>query len=269
MIGSCNGLLALHYVSSRSTTRFPFTLWNPSTGRVKKLPSFVLIGSLYTYGFGYDSFSDDYKLVVITLSRSKSKSRTAVFSLKTNSWKELDIGCFFLPRYDPFKEIGVLSNNALHWRARDENNDRKIVAFDLGKEEFYDVPVLDCLEFKSIVKLSVLDGCLTATSSYQSKVYVWVMEEYGIGESWTKVVSCPDSEAGGLFGCDVIPLVYSSGRDKVLFSCDGLLAWYDLVSGKFEPCSNYRYNKRTRPNVKLFIESLVALDGREDEKSWE
>ncbi|WRX22646.1 hypothetical protein QQP08_015133 [Theobroma cacao] len=59
-MGSCHGLVAVALEKDK------VFLWNPSTGDYKKLPDpcFPSSGALYCHGFGYDSSTDDYKVLL-------------------------------------------------------------------------------------------------------------------------------------------------------------------------------------------------------------
>ncbi|KAK9904408.1 hypothetical protein M0R45_000774 [Rubus argutus] len=134
IVGSCNGLICLH-------VKYQFILWNPCTGDYNVLPQppgyhcSCLPSSqhcLCFQGFGYDSTTDDYK--VIRGIRRFVKSIIQVFSLKSGSWKT----------YNNMKNVcvrgdGCLLAGALHWlefRSPYYSDGSTIVSFDLAKEEF-------------------------------------------------------------------------------------------------------------------------------------
>ncbi|CAA0835970.1 F-box protein [Striga hermonthica] len=102
-------------------------LWNPTTNELKILPpSPATLDPRYkkriynNFGFGYDSTSDDYK-VIIFLQRSdhdlKKRCSLAVaelYSLKTNSWKRVSFCPYtFHPSADAFVKIHV--NGTYYW----------------------------------------------------------------------------------------------------------------------------------------------------------
>ncbi|KAK2663945.1 hypothetical protein Ddye_002519 [Dipteronia dyeriana] len=65
-----------------------------------------------------------------------------------------------------------------------------LVGFDLGTEEFRVVPELDYgdLEQDFVLDVGTLEGCLSAICNYaRGVVDFWVMKEYGVKESWTKL----------------------------------------------------------------------------------
>ncbi|KAG4399541.1 hypothetical protein GLYMA_08G252202v4 [Glycine max] len=63
ILGSCRGLILLYYDRSCD-----LILWNPSIGVHRISPKFKCgLTLVYLYGFGYDTSSDDYLLILIGL----------------------------------------------------------------------------------------------------------------------------------------------------------------------------------------------------------
>ncbi|KAB2613431.1 F-box protein [Pyrus ussuriensis x Pyrus communis] len=130
VVGSCNGLICLHQQTYDS-----LFLCNPSTGDVNRLPllptSFPSSGQLFE-GFGYDSTTHDYKVVMgidcKTATGALTTTTIAVFSLKTGSWKTTEN-----LKYVDLDEIGCFLNGAIHWR---QPKLARIIAFDLVQEKF-------------------------------------------------------------------------------------------------------------------------------------
>ncbi|KAE9453271.1 hypothetical protein C3L33_14825, partial [Rhododendron williamsianum] len=90
--GSCNGLICL------SNQEKGIFLWNPSTKKhwklpvcpIETVPTFSSNVVNAVYGFGYDSVTDDYKVVRVVQHHGVAfmDSEVWVYSLKSNSWKE-------------------------------------------------------------------------------------------------------------------------------------------------------------------------------------
>ncbi|KAK8977691.1 hypothetical protein V6N11_013473 [Hibiscus sabdariffa] len=147
VLGSCNGLLALHNGEQ------DIALWNPLKRKSHmlplneiKFPPYFCFLQFIVYGFGHDPISDDYKLVRMVQFSGKDDdsfgSEVKVYSLRTNSWKRIkDFPCYLYKRADGYLqgEYGVFANNALHWVvSKKPKSDTKsfIVAFDIGTEEY-------------------------------------------------------------------------------------------------------------------------------------
>ncbi|XP_059658742.1 F-box protein CPR1-like [Cornus florida] len=85
-----------------------------------------------------------------------------------------------------------------------------IVAFDLGIEEYRLVPQPDYLYEDIDMFVGSLGGCLCINCNYaRDRVDVWVMKEYGVKESWTKLFSVEQFNY-------VRPLAYSRTGEVVL-----------------------------------------------------
>ncbi|KAM5576936.1 hypothetical protein ABKV19_007669 [Rosa sericea] len=215
MLGSCNGMVcvALDFHDG-------YYIWNPSTGLFLKLPnpnfasegvisfdpkmpdsdrSKTIIGPHY-WGFGYVSATDDYK-VVVEARFSDFKMHVEVFSSRANSWKRIESTLTVSSVYHSFtKTRGALSNETLHWlhaawpRAP-ECYRLVIAAFDLTKEEFREIPLPvfkgDGTSLYSFIDVGVVSGGCLCVCRYegQSKEHIqlWVMREYDVHESWTKL----------------------------------------------------------------------------------
>ncbi|KNA03560.1 hypothetical protein SOVF_207960 [Spinacia oleracea] len=158
LIGSCNGLVCL-----ASFSGYFFVLWNPLTGQFRKYsdPELLVDSSSsfrVSWGFGYVSVTDDYKVVRILELNGSLDIWVHVFSLKWNRWTrmsnevcqdlislrtnerqrlELDHGGESLFPYSFHSRQGVLVDETLYWIVSKENGwCRKIVAFNLVLEMF-------------------------------------------------------------------------------------------------------------------------------------
>ncbi|KAH0742751.1 hypothetical protein KY290_030744 [Solanum tuberosum] len=81
----CNGM-ALMGFCNYPDKHFQLLLWNPSTRESIVLPYPKILPKDYcTWGLGYDSASDDYKIFKID-----EKSRSEILALKSGSWRLLD-----------------------------------------------------------------------------------------------------------------------------------------------------------------------------------
>jgi F-box interacting protein len=132
--------------------------------------------------------------------------------------------------------FGMLASGALHWLVNPKaESDRTnlILAFDLGVEEYRLVPQPDFYDKNSSMNVGVLGGCLTIhCNRYRHRLDVWVMKEYGVKESWTKLFSVMQPETIRSFDY-VRPVAYSKSGGEVLleqFRKDdkNKLVWYDL-----------------------------------------
>ncbi|MBA0679156.1 hypothetical protein Goari_010945, partial [Gossypium aridum] len=215
------------------------------------------------YGFGYDSVSDDYKLVrIVQLLGAKDEyfhSEAKVYSLRSNSWRRIKDFCFYLISYG---QLGFLANNVLHLLAfkTPESRKRDLVGFDLRSEEFSLVELPDSMGG---------DICLTSTYRETNNfvVDVWIMKEYGVKQSWFKLISWKEPY---FMPCSIVALLvaFSKDGDDVLFFIGykwfnwgrriDSFVWYDLGSQVVEDV--VIRGIPTSFDVNLYVDSLVPLN---------
>ncbi|XP_071731225.1 F-box/kelch-repeat protein At3g06240-like [Rutidosis leptorrhynchoides] len=180
ILGSCNGLLLTNDIHHN------LYLVNPTTRKTLKVPVGKSIDG--TYRFGYDSSTDDYKVISISrLSISDSDPDTKfvrVYSLRNNSWNVLPNVSY---KHD-YYGLGVLLNNNLHWVVKSSRRSTMtIAAFSLASEEFHEIEFPDSVNYM-FSSLCALGGKLVAVLQCDEFVSeLWVMEEYGVPMSWKKL----------------------------------------------------------------------------------
>lgn len=124
VVGSCNGLICIR-------NSFCLALINPSTRMFKFVPYFGRRSTQW-YGFGYDSQSDDYKIVAI------AGWGFVVYSLGTGLWG----GPRCLGKFPSIDEAnGFLFNGRLHWTSACR---RLLLTFDLHYEEWSAFSLPNC-----------------------------------------------------------------------------------------------------------------------------
>ncbi|XP_071687395.1 F-box/kelch-repeat protein At3g06240-like [Rutidosis leptorrhynchoides] len=143
-VGSFNGLVCI------CSNNGLFLVINPSTREVRNLPMMAYNDRRkLCWGFGYDSSTDDYK-VVVGFNGSKHHIRFQVFSLKSTKWKIIGDDYYYLTyntkTNDPI--CGFLHAGALHWFMYDtKKNKRVIFSFDLSLEKLKEIPQPDDPEY--------------------------------------------------------------------------------------------------------------------------
>ncbi|XP_059635832.1 F-box/kelch-repeat protein At3g06240-like [Cornus florida] len=141
--GTCRGLVLCRFTYYRM-----LYLVNPSTGEVFELPDSPFKNSANTtsFGLGYDTSLDDYKVLQVSLCEKKI-IRMSLYSLKSNSWEM--ISDF------PFSSL----NGKFHWFHEDRS---KIASLSLDEEKFGDVPLpLGLTEIPKLV--GIVKGILQET----------------------------------------------------------------------------------------------------------
>lgn len=186
--GCYNGLVCI------LLDRKQFILWNPSTRKTKKLPAIdrkIKHGHITNYGFGFDDLSGDYKVFGIASFfwvSGRYEAICKVYSLQTNSWKLVKKG-----DVSPFDKEGKFASGKLHWdRTVGLRYRWNITSFDLRSEAYGAVELPVFLDGCLSGSMGVLGGCLSVLCDYYSHLNIWVMKQYGVKESWDKVVTIPN-----------------------------------------------------------------------------
>jgi hypothetical protein len=99
VVGSCNGLVCLVAEYSFKRTRYLVCLWNPSTNsksyKACSVHSKNTFHSFPMFGFGYDSLSDSYKVIIVHFKNSKNyvsiESEVNVYDKRHNCWRNIKI----------------------------------------------------------------------------------------------------------------------------------------------------------------------------------
>ncbi|KAI8556187.1 hypothetical protein RHMOL_Rhmol05G0232600 [Rhododendron molle] len=185
--GCCDGLVCIG-------TNTEVFIWNPSTRKYKGLPNVEMSCDCFArFGFGYDDCIDDYKVVGFFFDKHTSGfvPKVKVDTLRSDLWRRIG-DC---PHRVPPDVVGTFVNKALHWIHLSESRDSNdiIVSLDLVKETYGEVSepnYRDCYFYE--ITLGVVDGCLCILRNCSGACSdVWVMKEYGIRDSWTKLVVIP------------------------------------------------------------------------------
>ncbi|GJZ41323.1 putative F-box domain-containing protein [Tanacetum coccineum] len=185
IVGSCNGLVCF----STSLYYTQVVVTNPMTREVKKLQTFTRIHEFRSrwslcWGFGYDSFTDDYKVVMGTQMDYDAGTLFQVLTLKSNLWKVMK-----QVKYNFYNPLGILWNGALHWFMQDCNSMKKVIlSFDLSREEFEEIPQPFDSRYVGTY-LGITEGCLCIYLN-DPPYERWVMKNYNDKQSWELLPGC-------------------------------------------------------------------------------
>ncbi|KAM5576961.1 F-box/kelch-repeat protein [Rosa sericea] len=162
VLGSCNGLVGV-------ATRYTLTclyIWNPSTGFRHKLPDPATFNAYFSPG-------------------EEAAVEVKIFSTRAGVWKSIESP--FFKTFLPYFTSAALLEETLHWvcNPRPRNNlwqGPVIYAFDLVKEEFREIP-------QPTLMPVWLYGFRYRYAPYAAwdSIELWVMRDYGVSDSWTKL----------------------------------------------------------------------------------
>jgi F-box interacting protein len=213
------------------------------------------------FSFGYDHFNGICKVIAISYFKDKN-NEVDVYTLGTNYWRSIqDFPCSSRCMYQP----GVFVGGTVNWLAYEVSNTsccRFIVSLDLEKESYQKIhqPDLD----KDHWTLGMFRDCLCIFASSDMFLDIWIMKEYGIKESWTKlynIVPC----VGNPNTRPYPKTVYIFDDDIVLFRLYGIenleykLFVYNYNNGNGNVKILEIQHMDGPMNQRVYVESLISL----------
>ncbi|XP_071703642.1 putative F-box protein At3g20705 [Rutidosis leptorrhynchoides] len=265
--GSCNGLIRLSILPLGSI----ILLWNPSTRVFKDLPISHVDHPRADHplkvclGFGFDDVVKDYKVLRI-LQYHRQLKQVEIYSLSTNSWKEIKTSINFIIHESA---CSVFLNGKFYWHAVSFLGDHNmittlILCFDLHEEVFNCImrPQFEftgCIEnnWKASWQVVAMNESLAAIGwlgiGSRTMFEVWVMKEYGGVSSWTKFTSFDlQSNVTRALGCGL--------KGEILLMNDNRqLVVYDPDLQRGSNLGNYGVAFSSQ--VFNHVGSLISIDG--------
>ncbi|XP_042035027.1 F-box protein At3g07870-like [Salvia splendens] len=184
MVGiAANGLFLLYFPFGHPDIHL--FIWNPLTrqyielSRPKQSLSYNFNYKL-CFGFGASQISGQYKVVCINCDGSAHH----VYTLGTGAWRRVEAGAASGFRF--YLDGRVVCNGNLHWTVYDSTRTLSICGFDVETECFniFSAPPA-AVDKRLIVELGVLRDCLCVSYVWKDEIYIWLMKEYRVEESWT------------------------------------------------------------------------------------
>ncbi|XP_025014614.1 F-box/kelch-repeat protein At3g06240 [Ricinus communis] len=213
------------------------------------------------------TWTNDYKVIRIVYYSTNDDSlmvppEVEIFELSRGTWRINNSAS--VPAYDVSKYSSqIVLEGAIHWVGYYSPRELTIAVYVVHDEEFKEFRMPDEISGTALQHLSVMLCCqLLSIIQYKKRgsrlcyesCCIWVMNEYGVHDSWTKlfnvVVTGGIGKVLGLRNNVEVLLVGGQGE---LISYD---PWYQRskslgISG--ESCSFY---------AGIYMESLVLLKGR-------
>ncbi|XP_059657553.1 F-box protein At3g07870-like [Cornus florida] len=259
IIGSCNGLVCLIDCIMIHTDLV--YLWNPTIRKLVVLPepriTFHSHGPYHrALGFGFDSATNDYKVVRIAYFRGGPE--VDIYSLKEGGWRQIS-PAGHIPEMQ-FDAPNACFHGAIHWLYRAGNCVPYILSFNLGSEVFslMELPMSLGQRRVQVRMLSVgvfQDSlCVFFNDCWEGKASIWVMKQYGVVESWTNVFS-RDSKRGGS-----VRVLGLRRNGEVLLTKDKEMFSVDTEAHKFKSLVMRGDGRDAELWVNTYIESLALID---------
>ncbi|KAL1811752.1 hypothetical protein DCAR_0623876 [Daucus carota subsp. sativus] len=237
LISSCNGLLCLYSPSPKNPT---YCICNPVSGECMTLPHPAPLTSDCTYlnhsGFGFCPRTKQYKVVRFMSSAQTLRAVALVHTLGTRSWRNIGEA----PHPKPQGFFDNFLDGKLHLITASRNICDVLFSFDLETEKFEPVPLPAHFSPEYYGKISwisvgVTCGCLCLCyTSSDTHFEVFVMEEYGVRESWIKKFAIDVKFYCGLRIEDLQkPIKYLNNEELLFLSRFNSLVSYSPQKGTF------------------------------------
>lgn len=262
----CNGIIFL--ADEREKT---FVLCNPTLKELEFVPlppdfcNFRPRGC----GFGYDCRANEYKYVRLLRccdNREVSKvSKAHVYTLGTNSWREIEIDIPIKHWSDRRK--GVYCKGVYYWwNAPGFYIMCTILSFDMCKEKFKSIPIPSVqLSFEDSKDIVVWNDSIALffsreNSWFSTSFEMWVMvDDFGAVQgctSWTKLLTI------GPLACIHSPLAFWTEDELLMESRDGLIVSYNLYTQKLRrlPIPGAVFPGKSYAD--FYVKSLVSVKRR-------
>lgn len=203
IMGSCNGIICI------AINELQLFMWNPILRNSKLLPPLHRPSALCCYvkdGFGYEQTTDDYKVVTIFYCMGDSGPyEVQIYSRRANSWKRIEDFNYG----NPLDQSAKYARGYFHWLI-DSNGCPEIVTLNLATERFAkmggpnpDAVIESCStwEYDDLcASLGLFSDTLCLLyDDHETKMDLWVMEEYGNRDSWVRLFTLPVFGTPGLY----------------------------------------------------------------------
>ncbi|KAM7512003.1 hypothetical protein LguiB_010878 [Lonicera macranthoides] len=222
VLGPLNGLYVLFNRKDR------LALWNPAIREFKPLPSHPITDQIRaedymndpTIGFGFDTLTNDYKVVWFIPRRPAENNIFLLYTLSNDSWREVMIDGSFSDVYlhPSTCNANTFWNGSYYWVAPEYNDQRgnyfSIYAFDMINE------VLSAVQCPPVYFYSLImyNGRIATFFVNGMNIDIWVMESVGI---WTKQLTIgPLPNVREFRGCWINGGIFVETNDYRLILCN-------------------------------------------------
>lgn len=260
VLGYVNGLMLVFRQNPGINSEL--MLWNPSIRKCLILPP-CAFGFFRTSFLGFDTSSNDYKVVVIDY----SQSRGLIYDLSKGTWRTMsfdNIPVFFV--------VGraVYFQGAVHWITMNGNR-TLLVSFDLGSETLSigDLPDNGDDDHAGEIGcrvLFVLGESLALFDARPSGCFIWVMKKHDGNQLWTKMYSRGLSIEGYSSLCNALKgsLCYVEKSGMFLMYSDKEVLSYDVKNDQLKQVAKLNQFDWVE-FMDTYVESLALVRGLESQ----
>ncbi|RYR52064.1 hypothetical protein Ahy_A06g026990 [Arachis hypogaea] len=209
---SCNGLFYLSCLMDRDIS----LVCNPITGEFIRPPKIAAIlkpCKQISWGFGFHPKTNQYKVMRIHISKHDHHMVVEMHTVGTSTWINIEVD--YPKHLIKLFDYSTYLNGALHWIGMDVDGNISIWAFNFDTERFQSFPMAPNDQYPNFA-LFEFRGSLCLIYCNELLAKTWMMERYGVGESWVPILTTSQ-----LHGC----LTYhdSENQEFRIFASP----WYD------------------------------------------
>jgi len=263
-----NGVLLVRILSSDGMRVFSFVVWNPSIRKSIEInPPGPLLTQHTRVGLGYESEAHDLKVVVMVCEENPWRDCPApnpsrvpfpvwvhVYSLKARAWRSSRVQTQWFKSLR-FEDRPVFFNGAIHWVGCDVGMvpypfyGSHVIAFDVKNEVFSTFGLPGGRTVHRSRVLAVLGESLALLDLYPGYSRIWVMEKYGVGDSWVKQLT---------IGLEYHEFLHFNKNGEFLITVKQKgVKMYDIKSEKIKDLAKSYRDKLVFMDT--FVESLLLL----------
>ncbi|CAA2965466.1 F-box kelch-repeat At3g23880-like [Olea europaea subsp. europaea] len=259
-VGSTNGVLCIIDESGR------IWLWNPSTRQYRKLPPGINDRSTFlSMGFGFDSVSNDYKVVILGFRYIREGEHgiwVEVWSSNLESWREIKVDYSFRRG---ISVCDVIVEGSVHWFVMDSSRGSRgrmlVASFDMRTELLGVIPlpeskhnyIFSGFNWNEKFALITCDN----PQKYRRIYQVWTIESDSVGkESWSKKFTF-ELNVGSVAQ---YRSMLNTVNGKVVLDKGGKLMFYDVETRKMKTVGTHE-DEFFPLGAYSYVESLLSIKG--------
>ncbi|KAF9591249.1 hypothetical protein IFM89_003200 [Coptis chinensis] len=284
IVASCNGIVCLYNRFSSD-----IFLWNPATKHVRLLskspfpyqPEDGYFSLDICIGFGFDDKSNDYKVVrFFSLCKQPNvptQSPAEAYNLSTDSWNIIDaISPVIVILSDP---KAPYRNGTYCWLVVNDDfpqhkriPEKYVLTFDFRNEVFGSLPLPDVesVDFPCLVILRENLACIYNVETFCDftddwrpwECEIWVLNEYGVKDSWTKLYTVGPFTISTLIAYAAGKIGISMNGEFFLIFLNKQICTYNLVTEEIKKVDVHGdLRNPIYLEVAAYKESLVSIKG--------